>query len=208
MCRTRPTCHPLSAWAGIVNTVVARIAITARVTRYLKLAPITEPQGRHPHPLLPAPRCRVHRDRLPCMAEAFAKLPAKSVILDGEWALIDPRGTAHFYKLMAQMRTSHPDEAQLMFMAFDLMHQDGVDLRGLPLSDAPPQAPGQLQQAGQWFPQPRRRTSQDRIQASVRLDRPLVPSMTGIADPLDVLGDYLRGPFCILLYRKGMAVRD
>ena len=35
--------------------------------------------------------------------------------------------------LMAQMRTSHPDESQLMFMAFDLLHQDGVDLRGLPL---------------------------------------------------------------------------
>ena len=33
---------------------------------------------------------------------------------------------------MAQMRTSHR-ESQLMFMAFDLLHQDGVDLRGLPL---------------------------------------------------------------------------
>jgi ATP-dependent DNA ligase len=36
---------------------------------------------------------------------------------------------------MAQMRTSHPDESQLMFLAFDLLHQDGVDLRGLPLSE-------------------------------------------------------------------------
>jgi ATP-dependent DNA ligase len=36
---------------------------------------------------------------------------------------------------MAQMRTSHPDESQLMFLAFDLLHQDGVDLRGLALSD-------------------------------------------------------------------------
>src|SRR5262245_25180149 len=33
------------------------------------------------------------------------------------------------------MRTSHPDEGQLMFLAFDLLHQDGVDLRGLPLSE-------------------------------------------------------------------------
>jgi hypothetical protein len=31
---------------------------------------------------------------------------------------------------MAQMRTSSRDEAQLMFMVFDLLHQDGVDLRG------------------------------------------------------------------------------
>ena len=36
---------------------------------------------------------------------------------------------------MAQMRASHPDESQLMFMAFDLLHQDGVDLRALPLSE-------------------------------------------------------------------------
>ena len=69
------------------------------------------------------------------MVEAFAKLPTQSAILDGELCLIDPRGSAHFYRLMAQMRTSHPDESQLMFMAFDLLHQDGVDLRGLPLSE-------------------------------------------------------------------------
>jgi ATP-dependent DNA ligase len=67
------------------------------------------------------------------MAEAFGKLPTQSAILDGELVLIDPGGAAHFYRLMAQMRTSHPDEGQLMFLAFDLLHQDGVDLRGLPL---------------------------------------------------------------------------
>jgi bifunctional non-homologous end joining protein LigD len=41
----------------------------------------------------------------------------------------------HFYRLMREMRTSHPDGSQLMFLAFDLLHQDGVDLRGLPLSE-------------------------------------------------------------------------
>jgi len=69
------------------------------------------------------------------MAEAFGKLPAESAILDGELVLIDPRGAAHFYRLMAQMRTSHPDESRLMFLVFDLLHQDGVDLRGLLLSE-------------------------------------------------------------------------
>jgi len=69
------------------------------------------------------------------MAEVFAELRAKSAILDGELVLIDPRGAAHFYRLMAQMRTNHPDESQLVFIAFDLLHQDGVDLRGLPLSE-------------------------------------------------------------------------
>ena len=76
-----------------------------------------------------------HTDRLPRMVEAFGRLPAQSAILDGELVLIDQRGGAHFYKLMAEMRTSHPDEAQLMFMVFDLLHQDGVDLRGLPLCE-------------------------------------------------------------------------
>jgi ATP-dependent DNA ligase len=73
--------------------------------------------------------------RLQKMAEAFAKLPAESVILDGELVLINPRGGAHFYRLMREMRTRTPDESQLMFLAFDLLHQDGVDLRGLQLSE-------------------------------------------------------------------------
>jgi ATP-dependent DNA ligase len=45
-----------------------------------------------------------------------------------------PGGLRIFYRLMAQMRTSAPDESLLMFMAFDLLHQEGVDLRALPLS--------------------------------------------------------------------------
>ena len=76
-----------------------------------------------------------YTDRLPGMVEAFRKLPTPSAILDGELVLIAPQGSAHFYRLMAQMRTSHPDESQLLFMAFDLLHEDGVDLRGLPLSE-------------------------------------------------------------------------
>ena len=76
-----------------------------------------------------------YTDRLPRIVEAFTKLPTRAAILDGELCLIDPRGSPHFYRLMAQMRTSHPDESQLMFLAFDLLHQDGVDLRGLPLTE-------------------------------------------------------------------------
>ena len=33
------------------------------------------------------------------------------------------------------MRTSHADETQLMLLPFDLLHQNGVDLRGLLLSN-------------------------------------------------------------------------
>ncbi len=73
--------------------------------------------------------------RLPGIVEAFTKLPTQTAILDGELCLIDPSGGAHFYRLMHQMRTRWPDESQLMFLVFDLLHQDGVDLRGLPLSE-------------------------------------------------------------------------
>jgi bifunctional non-homologous end joining protein LigD len=76
-----------------------------------------------------------YMDRLPRMRQAFAELPTQAAIIDGEICLIDPRGAAHFYKLMAELRTRHPDESQLMLLAFDLLHQDGVDLHGLPLSE-------------------------------------------------------------------------
>ena len=76
-----------------------------------------------------------YTDRLRGMVEAFAKLLTSAAILDGELVLIDPRGAAHFYQLMSQMRTSSPDESQLMFLVFDLLHQDGVDLRGLALTE-------------------------------------------------------------------------
>jgi bifunctional non-homologous end joining protein LigD len=33
------------------------------------------------------------------------------------------------------MRKRQPDETNLMFLAFDLLHQDGVDLQNLPLSE-------------------------------------------------------------------------
>ena len=52
-----------------------------------------------------------YTDRLPDMRKAFVELPTRAAILDGELCLIDPRGAAHFYRLMAQMRTSSPDDA-------------------------------------------------------------------------------------------------
>jgi bifunctional non-homologous end joining protein LigD len=80
-----------------------------------------------------------YTDRLPTMVEAFAtKLPTRTAILDGELCLIDASGSARFYRLMREMRTRRPDEGQLMFLAFDQLDQDGVDLRSLPLSERKP----------------------------------------------------------------------
>jgi hypothetical protein len=61
---------------------------------------------------------------------------ALPTILDGERCLIDPGSGAHSYRLMHQMRMRWPDEASLMFLAFELLHQDAVDLRGLPYRNA------------------------------------------------------------------------
>ena len=76
-----------------------------------------------------------YTDRLPGMVEAFGELPTQSAILDGELCLIDPRGGANFYGLMHQMRTRWPEQELLVFLAFDLLHQDGVDLRGQSLTE-------------------------------------------------------------------------
>ena len=69
------------------------------------------------------------------MAEAFQRLPARAAVLDGELCFIDAGGQAKFRKLHTEMRTRWPDEAQLIFMVYDLLCQDGVDLRPLPLSE-------------------------------------------------------------------------
>jgi ATP-dependent DNA ligase len=58
------------------------------------------------------------------MREGFAKLPTKAAILDGELCLIDFRSSAHFWRLMTQMRTRRPEESELMFLAFHILHQD------------------------------------------------------------------------------------
>ena len=76
-----------------------------------------------------------YTERLPLMAEAFQRLPARAAVLDGELCFIDAGGQANFRKLHTEMRTRWPDEAQLIFMVYDLLHQDGVDLRPLPLSE-------------------------------------------------------------------------
>ena len=69
--------------------------------------------------------------RLPAVAAAFLELPCRAAILDGELCVPDARGVPDFRGL--RTATSHPHDARLVFFAFDLLHRDGVDLRGLPL---------------------------------------------------------------------------
>jgi bifunctional non-homologous end joining protein LigD len=76
-----------------------------------------------------------YTDRLPRMAGWFANLAARAAVLDGELCFLDAGGGANFHQLMAEMRRGSPDELPLMFFAFDLLHQDGVSLQGLALSE-------------------------------------------------------------------------
>ena len=76
-----------------------------------------------------------YTDRLPNTVNAFKSMPTRSAVLDGELCFMGGDGLPRFYNLLQTMRSRWPDEDQLMFFAFDLLHQDGVDLRHLPLSE-------------------------------------------------------------------------
>ena len=76
-----------------------------------------------------------YTDRLPGMVDAFIDMPVNSAIIDGELCFIGGDAQADFHRLHREMRTRWPDEDQLVFIMFDLLHRDGVDLRHLPLAE-------------------------------------------------------------------------
>ncbi len=72
-------------------------------------------------------------DRLGIVAKAAAEeLNLKSAIIDGELVYPQENGLSDFHALQQVVR-SHSD--QLLFMAFDLLHLDGEDLRGEPVEE-------------------------------------------------------------------------
>lgn len=66
--------------------------------------------------------------RFPTIASAIAKLPVKSVTLDGELVQAGERGI-DFYALVGKQTRN------VSLMAFDILSLDGKDLRGLPLEE-------------------------------------------------------------------------
>jgi bifunctional non-homologous end joining protein LigD len=74
-------------------------------------------------------------DRLPGLGEAFAALPADSTVLDGELCIVDNRGRPDFRALRAEMRQRRSDVSRMAFFVFDMLFENGVDLRPLPLSE-------------------------------------------------------------------------
>ena len=67
------------------------------------------------------------------IAQQLKDLPAESAILDGEVVVLNENGTTSFADLQAAFQEGA--RKPLTYFAFDLLHLNGHDLRGLPLVD-------------------------------------------------------------------------
>jgi bifunctional non-homologous end joining protein LigD len=72
--------------------------------------------------------------RFPTIAKALAALPVETAIVDGEAVVEDEKGLSNFSALQDALSEGRAAD-KAVFYAFDLLHQDGFDLRGLPLGD-------------------------------------------------------------------------
>jgi bifunctional non-homologous end joining protein LigD len=79
--------------------------------------------------------------RFPTIAAAVAKLPARSVTLDGEMVQVGERGI-DFYAITGKQTRN------VSLMAFDILSLDGKDLRPLPLQERLAQLEMMLLSAG------------------------------------------------------------
>jgi bifunctional non-homologous end joining protein LigD len=71
--------------------------------------------------------------RMPDIARAAEKLNVASAILDGEAVALDERGVSSFADLQAAFQEER--QQHISYFAFDLLHLDGHNLRGLPLGE-------------------------------------------------------------------------
>ncbi len=70
--------------------------------------------------------------KFPTVAEAVARLPAKTALLDGEVVSEDAKGISRFSLLQQDLKAGRHDRKVLY--VFDLLHLDGADLTALPLT--------------------------------------------------------------------------
>jgi bifunctional non-homologous end joining protein LigD len=85
-------------------------------------------------------------DRFAPVARACAALPARTAWLDGEVVVLDGEGRARFEAL--QEALSAKDGSGLRYVVFDLLHEDGTDLRALPLEQRKQRLAALLRRAG------------------------------------------------------------
>ncbi len=69
--------------------------------------------------------------RMRAVARAVEQLPVGNAIVDGEVVVLDAQGGTSFSRLQAAFEKG--EAATLTYFAFDLLHLDGHNLRGLPL---------------------------------------------------------------------------
>ncbi|WAC21719.1 DNA ligase D [Luteolibacter sp. SL250] len=70
-------------------------------------------------------------DRFGPLAKDLSKLPGGDFILDGEAVVHDGKGRTRFGALQEALKTA--EGKGIVFVAFDILHADGVNLRPLPL---------------------------------------------------------------------------
>lgn len=71
-------------------------------------------------------------DRFRSLADAVEALPVKSALIDGEVVVLDDRGVSSFQRLQEDLSAKRAD--RLVYFAFDLLHLDGYDVSGVPLT--------------------------------------------------------------------------
>lgn len=72
-------------------------------------------------------------ERFPSIVARLQTIPHQDFVLDGEAVVFDAKGRSGFGDLQAALRTE--DHDSITFVAFDLLHLDGENLRDLPLTD-------------------------------------------------------------------------
>ena len=77
----------------------------------------------------------------PELATIHHQLSANTVVLDGEIAVLDPKGVARFHLIQPRIANSDPNSiahlvrsTPVVYFVFDLLYLDGYDLRGVPLA--------------------------------------------------------------------------
>ena len=78
----------------------------------------------------------------PELAVMHHHLAAKQAVLDGEIAVLDPKGVSRFHLIQPRIANSEPNviahlvrSTPVVYFAFDLLYLDGYDLRNVPLAE-------------------------------------------------------------------------
>lgn len=72
-------------------------------------------------------------DRFHFLARALSNITEKDFVVDGEAVVFDKKGRSSFSDLQAALQAKQGD--RITFVAFDIMHCDGINLRELPLAE-------------------------------------------------------------------------